>query len=68
MYRQPVYSSDIRSIGYENGTLEIEFNSGGVYQYYNVPSSIAQGLLYAQSHGRYFHRYINEHYQYRRLC
>ncbi len=68
MYRQPVYSSDIRSIGYENGTLEIEFNSGGVYQYYNVPSSIAQGLLSAQSHGRYFHRYINEHYQYRRLC
>ena len=38
MIRQPVSSSNIRSIGYdsESNTLEIEFHSGGVYQYFGV--------------------------------
>ena len=37
MIRQPVSSSNIRSIGYDSmsSTLEIEFHSGGVYQYFN---------------------------------
>ena len=29
-----VSSSDLRSVGYENRTLEIRFHSGGVYRYY----------------------------------
>ena len=39
MNRKPVRSSNISSIGYdsESKTLEIEFHSGGVYQYFNVP-------------------------------
>lgn len=40
MIRQPVSSSNIRSIGYDSksNTLEIEFHSGGVYQYFGVLS------------------------------
>lgn len=68
MIRHRVSSSDIYSIGYESGTLEIEFNSGGIYQYYNVPLQIAQGLMSATSHGRYFHSVIKDHYAYRRIC
>lgn len=55
MTRQPVSSSSIRSIGYEPTTqiLEVEFTSGHVYQYFNVPNAIYAGLMVASSHGKY---------------
>ena len=49
----PVSSSDIASVGYENGTLYIRFNSGGLYKYSNVPESVYHGLMSASSHGKY---------------
>lgn len=36
MLRNYVSSSRIRSVGWEDDTLEIEFHNGAVYQYYNV--------------------------------
>jgi len=65
MIRQPVSSSNIRSIGYdsESKTLEIEFLSGGVYQYFDVPESIYNELMSASSHGSFFHRYIRDQYR-----
>lgn len=68
MIRQPVSSSDIRSIGYEDGVLEIEFHSGGIYQYFNVPPIVASELMSAPSHGRYFYYAIKDRYLYRRIC
>jgi hypothetical protein len=38
--------------------LEIEFNSGGIYQYYGVPQEIYEGLMNAGSQGIYFHQNI----------
>ncbi|TZE80651.1 KTSC domain-containing protein [Calorimonas adulescens] len=62
MERQNVQSSNLRSIGYDQTTqtLEIEFNNGGIYQYYNVPQIIYEGLLNASSHGKFFHQYIKD--------
>ena len=57
-----VNSSDISSIGYDGSTLHIRFHSGGLYAYYNVPSSIYNGLMTAGSHGKYFHANIKGHY------
>ena len=62
MYRQYVNSSDIRSVGYENNTLEIEFNRGGIYQYYGVPQERYYGLISANSCGSYFHSFIKPFY------
>lgn len=69
MKRQPVSSSNLRSVGYDasSETLEIEFHSGGTYQYSQVPASIYQGLMQAESHGRYFHAHIKDVYAYRRV-
>ncbi len=69
MQRQPVSSSDLRSIGYDAETqvLEIEFHSGGIYQYSRVPESTWQRLLGAPSKGRYFHASIKDRYPYRRI-
>ena len=58
MIRRYVSSSNINSIGYANGTLEIEFNNGSIYQYNNVPETLYNGLMSASSHGKYFASHI----------
>lgn len=39
MFRQPVSSSRVLSVGWENNTLQVEFKNGAVYNYYNVSKS-----------------------------
>ena len=70
MERQYVQSKDLKSVGYdsENNTLEIEFNSGGIYQYLNVPNVVYLNLLSASSHGKFFHAFIKGKYPYRRVA
>lgn len=67
MNMTPVSSSDLSSVGYENGTLYIAFNSGGLYAYYHVPESVYYDLMSAPSHGKYFHRFIKNNYSYKRI-
>lgn len=64
MNRTPVSSSNLRSVGYDSSqnVLEIEFHGGRVYQYTGVPESIFRGLMGAASHGKYFHRNIENRY------
>ena len=60
--RMPVQSSNLRSVGYDPKTrvLEIEFHSGGIYGYSNVPENIHSTLINAPSKGKYFARYIKD--------
>lgn len=69
MERQSVVSSNLKSVGYdlESNTLEIEFQSGAVYQYYGVPPEIYEALMRAPSHGSYFYANIRDRYPYRRV-
>ncbi len=69
MNRQFVQSSNQKSVGYdrENKVLEIEFHSGSVYQYLNVPEPVFKALLNAASNGTYFHDNIKERYRYQRI-
>lgn len=69
MQRHDVQSRNMRSLGYDSqtATLEIEFELGNVYQYFNVPSETYKGLLGAISKGSYFHEHIKDHYAYRRV-
>ena len=64
MKRQPVDSSAAASIGYDSatGTLEVEYKSGGVYRYYNVPESIYQQLMSAESIGAFLNVHIKPTY------
>lgn len=66
MNRQSVSSSNIASVGYDetSQTLEIEFNSGGIYEYYNVSETVYQELLNAPSVGSYFAYRIRNTYGY----
>ncbi|MFC4451660.1 KTSC domain-containing protein [Halorussus aquaticus] len=67
--RSPVASSSIRSIGYddEDETLEIEFQSGGVYRYDDVSRETYESFLGARSHGTYFHENVRGQYDYHRI-
>lgn len=69
MERTPVTSTDIRAIGYDadSQTLEIEFNSSGVYQYSGVPSGEYDGIVAADSKGKYFHANIKNRYSFVKL-
>lgn len=64
MERELVSSSNIRSIGYDADSmlLEIEFNSGAVYQYQGVPESEYDALMRAGSKGTYFNANIKNRY------
>ena len=51
-----VESSMIHAVGYDKGKriLEVVFNTGRTYQYSDVPPEVYEGLLNAESKGRYF--------------
>lgn len=67
MNMTPVCSSNIASIGYENGTLYVTFHHGGLYAYSGVPVSIYNGLMSASSHGSYLASHVKGVYPYRRI-
>lgn len=64
MDRSRVRSSNIRSVGYDAASrmLELEFHSGGLYQYSGVPETIYQGFMRAASKGSYLHDHIKGRY------
>jgi len=62
----PVRSSLLTSVAYDHdrATLQLEFRSGAVYQYFHVPRQSYQDLWQADSHGAYFNRHIRTFFQY----
>lgn len=65
----PVDSTAFSALAYDEsrGRLQIEFCSGAVYQYFNVPEMVYQALLAAGSKGRYFNDAIRGRFLYRLL-
>jgi hypothetical protein len=65
MQRKYVDSTMIDSIGYDasSATLEIEFKSGAVWQYYDFPESTWYEFDGAESQGKYFHTHIKGNYR-----
>ena len=60
----PVTSSQIKSIGYDSGTLYIEFLKGSVYTYSDVPELCFKLMLKVESPGKYFSEYIKGKYDF----
>jgi KTSC domain len=65
MKRQTVDSSVIRSAGYDpaHNVLELEFVSGNIYQYHDVPEEEFQSLIKADSPGAFFNDEIKDAYR-----
>jgi hypothetical protein len=67
MERQAVSSETIAEIGYQDATLEIMFTTGAVYQYFDVPDSVYDQLMRADSHGRFFNEQVRGRFRYARV-
>ncbi len=67
MERTPVISTNIVSVGWESGTLEVEFESGRVYQYFGVPELVYRDLMMSGSAGEYFGQFVKNRYRYDRI-
>lgn len=69
MERKRVDSGSIRSVGYEDRTrtLEIEFTSGTIMQYQNVPAEIYRRFVAAPALTSFFRDRIEEDYPAKRI-
>ena len=69
MNRRPVTSRNVASVGYDQNTLtlEVEFHSGSVYQYFDVPEAVYQEFMTADSIGRYLNQNIKNTYRYAQI-
>ena len=69
MDRSAVASSNVSSIGYDANaqTLEVEFLSGRVYQYYGVPDHVHEQIMQAPSKGQFLNYHIRNSYPYSRV-
>ena len=80
MERTAVESSNVASVGYDSAQqiLEIEFGANAtrapswkkeisVYHYFDVPRSVYEELMAADSKGKYLHRMVKGIYSYERV-
>ncbi len=69
MLRERQSSTSIVSIGYDKAsqTLEVEFVSGGVYQYLNVPAGLYTRLRQAASKGQFVNTMIKPVFPYSKV-
>jgi hypothetical protein len=65
-----VNSTNIDSVGYnaDTQTLTVKFKvSGQVYEYLNVPQTLYESLMTAESKGKYINDNIRSQFTYRRV-
>jgi KTSC domain len=67
MNRIPVSSNGITEVGYHQdtdtlGTLELKFSNGGVYEFFNVPSTMYDEFMHAPSREEYYFSNIGKRF------
>ena len=69
MKLKPVESEMLEAIGYDarSRVLEVIFSKGGRYRYKQVPAFEYDGLMHAESIGKYMHTRIIGRYPYERV-
>ena len=69
MIRKPVSSSSISSVGYDPKTLtlEVQFRSGEIYKYEEVPEDVYIGLMDAPSKGSYINDVVKNTYEFNKV-
>lgn len=56
-----VQSSNVASIGFENGIIEVHFHNGYVYHYPNCSQETFNAFLRAPSKGQFVHQHLKGH-------
>ena len=63
MERQEVESSNIVSVGFEKGVLEVEFKGGSIYIYRGISNEVYNEFMEADSKGGFLARRIRGKYK-----
>lgn len=65
MHRHPVASSSLSAIGYDakRRLMEVEFLTGRIYRYLDVPAEAWQALMAAPSLGRHYNECVRDRYE-----
>lgn len=63
-----VVSSNIKGVGYENGTLLVEYLGGSRYEYENVPEELFNEMLKADSKGKFVNASIKGKFNYKKVA
>ena len=69
MAREYVTSTSVEWIDYDPDarTLEIAFESGGKYRYFDVPAAVCDQLRAAESKGRFVNDVVKKRFRYARI-
>lgn len=69
MEKVPVQSKGIDWVAYdqETQTLVVSFGPSRTYRYFEVPPSVYEWLLRAQSKGKFINRLVRDRYAYERI-
>lgn len=69
MERTPVSSSNIAAVGHNSQSmvLEVEFNNGALYEYYEVSEQVYFDLINAGSVGGFFNSSVKNSYSCTRI-
>jgi len=62
MIMNPVISSSIAAIGFENGTMYIQFKHGKLYVYAGIPKSLYKAFISSGSPGSFYNNHIRGRY------
>lgn len=68
MNMQPVNSSQIKAVGYDaqGQILAVDFHRSGIYTYSDVPREIYEGMIAAESVGKFFDVNVKGKYHFSR--
>lgn len=61
-----VVSSNVVAVGYKGNDLYVDYKSGS-YVYKDVPKKVYEGLVNAESKGKYMHANVKGKYEYLRI-
>lgn len=69
MERVHLDSEALNSVGYDPArhVLEVEFTSGRVYRYFDVPRREVERMLRAPSRGAYFSERVRDRYRFEQV-
>jgi hypothetical protein len=62
-----VNSSNINKVGYDDNNLLVEYKSGVLYKYLNVPKKLYEELLNSESKGRFMNSNIKGNFEYSKI-
>ena len=64
---EEVNSSNLRKVGHDGQDLFLEYSSGALYKYSDVPRSLYEELLTSESKGKFVNACVKGKYVFKRL-